>query len=471
MNQAAQFALKVETDFLVGVEANLQEVRGRQLPGTVWKTVDHDQTDRLRALMQSRGMHDRALLAQLPHNRRKTLYGYERTWWLLSKRRTSVAVASVLSPLADYLSGADASATPAAVDLPALLEHVASLVVDADTPHVIGVCSPTGFTKRARTPPAMGNVTLVLIEPRPDGGWTVCGAGEDPDKSICEIFDPESWAEKIQRVRREIDRRSADLLTAGLPAATIQQETGLDRETVDAGFRAAASADPELRLTSPGEELVLFRGAPATTSEDATMSIPDFIKQLFSLGGDEARKINHLSERRVSLSRRRDRIYEDITKLEQKEADLLEQGRLNKSETVRRRVASQISQMRKEMARLNSTASMLGQQINIVSTHIHNLTLIQQGQMTEMPKTEELTADAVRAEEMLESLKADADLVGSLDMGAADTLTSEDERAILAEFDQLQTAPETTPEPPVADAQPAPEKPAQEPQQREPEAS
>jgi hypothetical protein len=49
---------------------------------------------------------------------------------------------------------------------------------------------------------------------------------------------------------------------------------------------------------------------------------------------------------------------------------------------------------------------MLNQQINIIATDIHNLTLIQQGESASLPTTDELTENAVKAEEMLETLKS-----------------------------------------------------------------
>jgi hypothetical protein len=97
--------------------------------------------------------------------------------------------------------------------------------------------------------------------------------------------------------------------------------------------------------------------------------------------------------------------------------------------------------LRKDISRQNTTANMLNQQINILSTDIHNLTLIQQGQMASLPDTEELTQNAVKAEEMLETLKADADMVTSLETGLADVASSDEELAILQEFDAPETAP------------------------------
>jgi hypothetical protein len=165
------------------------------------------------------------------------------------------------------------------------------------------------------------------------------------------------------------------------------------------------------------------------------MNVVDRIKALFSREGEEAQKIDLLAERRAALAQRRDRIYEDIGKLEQTEAKLLDQGRSSPSKVTQRRLASQLAQLRKDIGRQNTTANMLNSQINIISTDIHNLTLIQQNQVAQLPDTEGLTQNAVKAEEMLETLRADADLVSSLETGMGEVMTSDEELAILKEFE------------------------------------
>ena len=192
------------------------------------------------------------------------------------------------------------------------------------------------------------------------------------------------------------------------------------------------------------------------------MSFVDKIKEMFAREGDEVAKINLLSERRAALAQRRDRLYEEIGKLEEKEAELVTQGRENKSTVVRRRLVAQVAQLRKDIARQNTTAKMLNQQINIISTDIHNLTLIQQGQMASLPDSEELTENAVQAEEMLETLKADADLVESLETGIGDVLTSDEERDILAEFEDPSRVEEAKTKPAQAATAPPPAEPTEE---------
>ena len=124
----------------------------------------------------------------------------------------------------------------------------------------------------------------------------------------------------------------------------------------------------------------------------------------------------------------------------------MEQGKKNKSQVARRRIAAQVAQLRKDIIRHNATTNMLNTQINILSTDIHNLTLIQQGEVASLPSTEELTENAVKAEEMLETLQADADMVGSLDTGISDMLTPDEELAILKEFEEPEAPAKITPE-------------------------
>ncbi len=436
----AERALQIETEFLSGVEANIERAKGGLLRGSIWQTARHDEELPLRAMMARHRRHDRALLKQMPRNRRLAVTGFERRWFF-GKRRTGAAIASALAPL-DHLAAGNESSMPP-VGLGELAEHVRSLVGDAKVPHVVGVCSPSGFSEEARTARLdMPNLTLVLIEPAADGGWKVSGTTDDAPPQVLAMFDPEDVAQKSQRVVKEIERRGADLLLGGLDAEGVAEHLGLAVPMVNQAFEQIAQGDSELRLTKKSGALLMYRGAAASTQEKASMNMVDRIRSLFAKEGDEAEKINMLAERRAGLSQRRDRIYEDIGKLEVKEAKMLDDGKSTTSSVVKRRLASQLAQLRKDIGRQNTTANMLNQQINILSTNIHNLTLIQQGEMAQLPDTEELTENAVHAEEMLESLKADADMVGSLEAGLGEVMSNDEELAILKEFDEVETAQE-----------------------------
>ena len=440
MTTDATKAFQLETEFLSGVEANFEAAKGKQFRGSKWQTSRDDESDRLRALLASNRIFDREKLKSLPANRRVTLHGFERRF-LFGKRPTGVAIASVLSPLGHYASDSPGAAEP--IGLGELADHVRRLAGNARTPHLIGVCSPTGFSDEAKSARLdVRNVTVVLVEPDGHGGWRTSASGDETDPRVLEIFDPEGAKDKIDRVRQLIDEHGADLLTGGLSASSIARKMDLPEALVREGFQKVADDDHELRATKKDGEFLLFRGAPAPAQEKRSMNVIDRIKQLFSSEGDEAEKINLLAERRASLAQRRDRIYEDIGGLEKKEADLFAQGKAATSHVPKRRLAAQLAQLRKDIVRQNTTAAMLNKQIDIISTDIHNLTLIQQGEMASLPDTDELTENAVRAEEMLETLKADSELVGSLETGLEEALTSDDELAILQEFDAADEPPE-----------------------------
>ena len=144
MTPQARQALQRETAFLSGVGTKLESVKGKLLRGTIWRRSEHDEIDRLIALMAEAGVHDREKRKELPGNRRVSLHGFERRWWF-GKRRTGVATASVLSPLAHYVEGSSAAAPP--ISLGMLAAHVRKIVGTADVPHVVGVCSPSGVCR------------------------------------------------------------------------------------------------------------------------------------------------------------------------------------------------------------------------------------------------------------------------------------------------------------------------------------
>jgi len=444
MTVDATKALQYETDFLSGVEINFEAAKAKYFRGSIWQRSQSDESDRLRALLASNRIYDRERLKSLPANRRIVLHGFERRF-ILGKRRTGIAIASVLSPMSHYTSSPDSEAPP--IDLGELADHVNKLAGDKRVPHVIGVCSPSGFTEAALNARLdMPNLTVVLIEPDECGGWRTKAASDSADPRVLKIFDPEGTNEKIDRVRRVIEEHSADLLTGGLSASSVAKKVGLPEDVVRQALERTAAADPELRLSKKEGEFLLFRGASVQRQERRAMNVIDRIRQLFSGEGDEAEKINLLAERRAALAQRRDRIYEDIGKLEKKEAGLFAEGKAATSQVPRRRLAAQLAQLRKDIARQNATAAMLNKQIDIISTDIHNLTLIQQGERAQLPDTAELTENAVRAEEMLETLRADSELVGSLETGIEESLTSDEELAILHEFE---AEAEPTPATPV----------------------
>lgn len=167
------------------------------------------------------------------------------------------------------------------------------------------------------------------------------------------------------------------------------------------------------------------------------------LRQRFSPPTRE-QKIASLQETVDELSSQRDKIYEDTSAIEQQEAKLLEQGKTNKSKIVRKRLASQLIQLRRDLQRRHTTAAMINGQVDILSTDIHNRTLLQQEAMANLGYSDKLTENAVKAEEILETLSSDVALASTLE--PCEELASQEELDILKEFDEPEDEPEKEPE-------------------------
>ena len=67
-----------------------------------------------------------------------------------------------------------------------------------------------------------------------------------------------------------------------------------------------------------------------------------------------------------------------------------------------------------------------------MSTHLHNLELVHQGQKAQLPSSDEVAADAAKAEDMLAQLQADTELAASVG-GTSLSGMSDEEQALYDE--------------------------------------
>lgn len=121
--------------------------------------------------------------------------------------------------------------------------------------------------------------------------------------------------------------------------------------------------------------------------------------------------------------------------LERQESSLRRAFKEATGDITKRRVTSQLLQLRKDIERRQQLLTVLNQQINIVSTHLHNLELVQQGQIAKLPDSEEVAADAAKAEDMLAELEANTELVASIG-GITSASMSAEEQALFEELEQ-----------------------------------
>ena len=74
-------------------------------------------------------------------------------------------------------------------------------------------------------------------------------------------------------------------------------------------------------------------------------------------------------------------------------------------------------QLRKDIQRRQQLLSVLNQQINVVSTHLHNMQLQQQGKTASLPDSERWLPTPPAAENVLAELQADNELADSVSSG------------------------------------------------------
>jgi hypothetical protein len=400
---------------------------------------DVSRTDKavdVKRMMSEMSIPDRELQAKMPVGEAVEVTLSQKRLWVLRQVVGRLRVVCV-SPTRALLRGDDSQPmTPTEVN-----KFLASLPPAlGGAPTTIVLLSTSGFTMEAHElAERRADRTVILVEPNGAGGWTITGPVET--KALSDLFDPEGENEKRERVRELIEENKVDLLGGGIATDRVAAKTQLPVQVVETELKNYARNTPGLVAKRLDGRVVLFREgtmpAPAAASPagGSVMPLIDRVKALFSRKGESEKKIAFLSERRTLLSQQRDRAYEEMNSLEQQEAGLKEQFKNAGGAISKRRITSQMLQLRKDLERRQQLLSMLNQQVNVVSTHLHNLELVQQGQVASLPNTEEMTADAVKAEEVLAELEANAELAGTVGSIGATGMTAE-EQALFEELER-----------------------------------
>jgi hypothetical protein len=322
-------------------------------------------------------------------------------------------------------------------------------------PTTVLIVSTSGFTLEAHeVAERRTDRTVVLAEPNDAGGWTITGPAET--KALTDLFDPEVEDEKRSRVLEQIEQGKMHLSGAGIATDKLAAQTRLPVQFVEGELKAYAKANPGLVARRLDGRVVLFRegSGPPTASAAGGSSMPliDRVKTLFARKGEVEKKIAFLSERRTALSQQRERSYEEMSALEQQEAQLKRQFGEATGTITKKRVTSQMLQLRKDLERRQQLLSVLNQQVDVVSTHLHNLELVQQGQTANLPDADEMTADAVKAEEMLAELEAESELAASIGQTGGIAGLNAEEQALYEELERETNPSKAAPASPAAAA-------------------
>lgn len=392
----------------------------------------------LKRLMSDLGLPDRELQSRMPLGEGIEVTLSQKKWFFLKEVVGRLRVVCT-SPTRQLLKGE----TPEPLDTGALNKLLAAQPPSlGGVPQTVLVMSTSGFTLEAHElADRRADRTVVLVEPNGAGGWTVTGPTEI--KSLTDLLDPEREEDKRRRVRQHIEANQHELAGSGLAGDRVAAKTQLSPQWVEAELKAYARANPGLQAKRLDGRMVLFREGSAAAAWSAggggdaggvSMPLLERIKSLFARKGDEEKKISFLAERRTALSQQRDRAYEEMATLEQQEEALKRSFRETGAQITKKRVTTQLLQLRKDLERRHQLIGVLNQQINVVSTHLHNLELVQQGNAAKLPDSEEMTADAVKAEEMLAELEAAGELAGVSAPSGISGMTAE-EQALFEELE------------------------------------
>jgi hypothetical protein len=414
----------------------------RTVPGFMLSVEKSDRATDLKRTMSEMNVPDRELQQRMPLGQTMQIT-LRKAKWLIFHRTVGRIEVICTSPVRSLVAGEAPPPMDAAEARKIIAENSSA---DAQVPTTLVLVSTSGFTMQARELyERRSGRTVVLAEPNDAGGWSIHGPVEL--RALTDLLDPEEADEKRRRVRDVIEQNTAELLTSGISSDKIAARTQLPLTTVEAEVKSYAKEKTGLVAKRLDGRVVLFREGSAPPSGEAAggagMPLIDRIRSLFGRKGETEKKIAFLAERRAALSQQRDRAYDEINSLEQKDEQLQNQFKEVASPITRRRITSQLVQLRKDMERRQQLLQILNQQINVVSTHLHNLELVQQGQSSKLPDSEEIAEDAAAAEEMLAQLQADNELAESVGSVAHAGMT-EEEQVLYEELERQAGGPETT---------------------------
>jgi hypothetical protein len=403
-------------------------IRGRRLvPSFQLKVTPFDRADQVKRTMSELGKPDRDLQNRMPVGLGMDVLLFQRKWGIFKQKagRVKVVCASPTKALLNGESGAPLNTAD--------VQRLVSESGPADVPTTVIVLSTSGFTLEAHEiAERRAGRSIFLVEPGAAGGWKVYGPQETRD--LIELLDPEADDAKRARVRLLVEASKMELSGSGVAADRLAAQAELPVQLVESELKNYAKSTAGLAAKRLEGRVVLFREGSAPLEGAASMPLKDRILTLFGHKGETEKKISFLAERRALLGQQRDRAYDELTSLEGKEsalrADFMKAG----GETSKRRITSQMVQMRREIARRQQLVDVLNRQVEVVGTHQHTLELVRQGgASSQMANPEEMAKDAAAAEEVLAQLQANSELADSL-ITPVSSMTTE-EQALYEELE------------------------------------
>ncbi|TWT45726.1 hypothetical protein RAS1_21550 [Phycisphaerae bacterium RAS1] len=395
-----------------------------------------DGVEAVRASLRRLDVLDRNLADDLPGALALQLRFSRRVLGGLMRFSVSRLRGRIIAPVDAMLNGKGAGPVGREEVLDALARY--ELLPSHVRPSAVVFGSATGFNAAAKAlVSSTTGIKLILIGGRDDGGWEVT-LPESVEKSPWKtLFEFETQDERLRRLNKHLDERGDLLDSRGVPLAELSEKLGLPEPITEALVRKACRADSRLMTINVGGSLHVCRSP--LEDEVSTMSLWSRIRRLLRLKPSVAERVRTLTEQRVKLESGRSSVDRKVDALEGEERAALEQGAAAGSDAVKKQIAGKLVRVRRELKRARTQAQMYSQQIDVIGTHIHHLTLKEQGRRMELPKAEDLTREAAEAERVISELSVNADLARSIEVSAETPMMADEEAAIMAEFEQAAT--------------------------------
>jgi hypothetical protein len=342
--------------------------------------------------------------------------------------------ARVLAPFEALAQGQPAGPVGREAILDALARY--RVLPRAEQPSGVVFASASGFTPDAqRLVEGAGLPTLVLMGLRADGGWDVSMSAATRRSPWGRLFEFETQDDRLRRLVYHLEQGASQLDSRGMPVSELAEKLGVGAMETELLVRRACRTQPRLMTIVHEGTLHVCRSPLA--DEGDRMSLWAGIRKLFGMKPSVSQRVRDMTAQRVRLEQQRHEVDQRISKLEEEERTALAQGAAAGGDAERRQVANRLMRIRRDLGRVRSQANIYTQQIDILGTHIHHLTLSEQGRRMELPRAEDLTREAAQAEQVLSDLSANADLVRGIEITGESSGMAQEEQAIMDELRQL----------------------------------
>ena len=394
--------------------------------------------EKVKRLMLELGVTDRQLQSKMPVGERIEVNLRQRNFWMFKKTVGQFIVAS-LSPTKSLLIG-QTPAPVSAAEVNALLAQFKQSSGAPDVPATVALMSTSGFTPEAKEIVSQTDGrTLVLAEPNEAGGWNLTAPSDSKDLS--DLLDPEQAESKRHRVREYLDENKFDLLSGGIVSEKIASRTQLPLQIIEAELRSYAKENPGLAAKRIEGKLMLFREGSALSIDPGGLNMPfwETVKGIFKREESTDRKISRLAAERAGLTAQRERAYDEIASVEKKESELTK-GFKEATALAQRRIATEISQLRKDIERRQQILGAIDKKMNVINTGIHTLELQNQVSPEKLKTLENIAASSEEVDVGMAALQQLDEEANSMSgVGAMDV--PDDVQAILDELKGKEETP------------------------------